>query len=357
MSSREERFAGTTEVREQHRFDVARLEAWMEAHVEGFSGPISIEQFRGGQSNPTYKLSTKTHQYVVRRKPPGDLLKGAHAVDREFRVVSALHKAGFPVARPYALCTDDDVIGTWFYVMDFVGGRVEWESTFPKLSNEGRAAHFDAMNATIAKLHSFVPDEIGLGDYGRPGNYFARQISRWSKQYLADDLAGRVPDMDKLVEWLPEHIPPSEETRIVHGDFRCDNMIFHATEPKVLAVLDWELSTLGDPLGDFAYHLMMYHLPPDIISGFNNADLASLGIPSQQDYVSSYCARTGRNADEVFRHLDFCLAYNMFRLAGILHGIRGRVARGTASSAHAREMGKKVEQVAKIAWSHAERAG
>ncbi len=339
-------FSGTAEVREQHRFDESSLLNWMKNNVDGFSGPLSIEQFKGGQSNPTYKLITPGHSYVMRRKPPGQLLKSAHAVDREYRVITALHGAGFPVARTYGLCTDESVIGTWFYVMDCVEGRVIWDTSFPDVPKTERAAYFDAMNATLAQLHTIDHEKIGLGDYGKTGNYFERQIGRWSKQYLADEAAGRVADMDKLVEWLPSHIPTGDESTIVHGDFRCDNMIFHPSEPRVLAVLDWELSTLGHPLADFTYHLMMYRMPPGITAGLVGTDLAAAGIPSEQEYVARYCERTGRDGIE---NLSFYLSFNMFRLAAILHGIKGRVARGTAASAHAKQMASFVEPLAELA--------
>ena len=326
--------AGTTAVREGFRFDEAALAGWMEAHVEGFAGPLTVEQFKGGQSNPTYRLVTPRRAYVLRRKPPGEVLKGAHAVDREATVLTALAKAGFPVAKVYGLCTDDSVIGSWFYVMELVEGRIFWDASFPEVPRGERAAYFDAMNAAIARLHGIDYQAIGLGDYGKPGNYFARQISRWSRQYLEDTDAGRNPDMDRLIEWLPQNIPEGDETAIVHGDFRCDNMIFHPTEPKILAVLDWELSTLGHPLADFTYHAMMYRMPPDIVAGLGNADIAALGIPSEKEYAAAYAARTGRSG---FDSYDFCIAFNFFRLAAIFHGIKGRVIRGTAASSHAME--------------------
>jgi aminoglycoside phosphotransferase (APT) family kinase protein len=346
---------GTREVREAHRFDLGALEAWMEREVDGFAGPLSVEQFKGGQSNPTYKLVTPGRSYVLRRKPPGKLLPGAHAVDREYRVITALGEAGFPVARSYGLCEDESVIGTPFYVMEMVEGRIFWEPSFPEVSDAERPAYFDAMNATIAQLHALDPEAIGLGDYGKPGNYFERQIGRWSKQYLGDVEAGRVPAMDRLVEWLPQNIPAGEEeARIIHGDFRCDNMIFHPTEPKVLAVLDWELSTLGHPLADFSYHLMMYRMPAGMTSGLAGADLSALNIPSEADYVAAYCRRTGRSA---IPHLDFYIAFNMFRLAAIVHGIKGRLARGTAASAHADRMAAGLEPLADLAWAQARKAG
>ncbi|RYD92290.1 MAG: phosphotransferase family protein, partial [Sphingomonadales bacterium] len=328
---------GTTAVREGYGLDEASLARWMADNVEGFAAPLTVEQFKGGQSNPTYKLATPSRAYVLRRKPPGDLLPGAHAVDREARVQIGLGKAGFPVAKIHGLCTDDAVIGTWFYVMDMVEGRIFWDATFPDVSREERPAYFDAMNAAMAQLHSVDPEAVGLGDYGKPGNYFARQIGRWSKQYLADEQAGRNPHMDALVEWLPANIPLGDETRIVHGDMRCDNMIFHPTEPRVLAVLDWELSTLGHPLADFAYHTMMYRMPPHIVPGLAGADLAILNIPSEADYVAAYCARTGRDA---IPNYEFYIAFNLFRLAAIFHGIKGRVLRGTAANAQAAERAK-----------------
>lgn len=347
--------SGTTEVREAHRFDVGRLEQWLRREVPGFSGPLTVEQFKGGQSNPTYKLVTPGRLYVLRRKPPGKLLPGAHAVDREYRVIAALGRQGFPVAEALALCEDDSVIGTAFYVMDIVEGRIFWEAALPQVSATDRPAYFDAMNATLARLHNLDPEAIGLGDYGKPGNYFERQIGRWSKQYLGDVEAGRVGAMDRLVEWLPAHIPAGEdETRVIHGDFRCDNMIFHPTEPRVLAVLDWELSTLGHPLADFAYHLMMYRMPAGITAGLAGLDLRALHIPSEEEYVAAYCRRTGRDG---IADLDFYVAFNMFRLAAILHGIKGRLARGTAASAHADKMVAGLEGLAELAWQQARKAG
>lgn len=347
--------SGTIEVREAHRFDPDRLESWMRAQVDGYRGPLAVEQFRGGQSNPTYKLTTPGRRYVLRRKPPGKLLPGAHAVDREYRVISALEQQGFPVAHPYGLCEDESVIGTPFYVMEMVEGRIFWEADLPQVPFDQRAAYFDAMNETIARLHMIDPDAAGLGDYGKPGNYFERQIGRWSKQYLGDVEAGRVPAMDRLVEWLPANIPPGEEeARIIHGDFRCDNMIFHPSEPKVLAVLDWELSTLGHPLADFAYHLMMYRMPAGITTGLAGLDLAARNIPSEEAYVAAYCRRTGRSG---IPHLDFYIAFNLFRLAAIVHGIKGRIARGTAASAHADRMAAGLEGLADLAWAQARRAG
>jgi aminoglycoside phosphotransferase (APT) family kinase protein len=340
--------SGTAEVRTDLRFDETALIQWMKANVANFRGPLSVEQFKGGQSNPTYKLITPTHTYVLRRKPPGRLLKGAHAVEREAQVLGCLAKADFPVPRIHGLCTDEAVVGTWFYVMDMVEGRIFWDATLPDVSRDDRADYFDAMNSTIAALHTVDYRAIGLETFGRPGNYFARQIERWSKQYFGDIDAGRDPKMEWLIEWLPANIPPGDETSIVHGDYRIDNMIFHPTEPRVLAVLDWELSTLGHPLADFTYNAMMYRMPPHIVAGLSGADVAALGIPTEREYLAAYCGRTGR--DSIPRY-DFYLAFNLFRLAAIFHGIKGRVIRGTASSAQAACRAKLWPELAAIAWA------
>jgi aminoglycoside phosphotransferase (APT) family kinase protein len=346
--SKDALFAGTAEVREAHRFDEAALANWMSRHVADFVGPLSVAQFRGGQSNPTYKLTTPSKSYVLRRKPPGQLLKGAHAVEREAKVMSALGGTGFPVPRVHGLCTDDAVIGTWFFVMDMIEGRIFWDLSLPDIDRAERPRYFDSMNATIASLHRADYRAIGLEDFGRPGNYFQRQIERWGKQYHADEAAGRDPHMDKLLEWLPEHIPPGDETSLIHGDFRIDNMIFHPTEPRVLAVLDWELATLGHPLGDFAYHLMMYRLPTMALSGLRNRDLRELNIPSEGEYVASYCRRTGRAG---IASLDFYLAFNFFRFAAIIHGIKGRMLRGSAASEHASVLVASLPMTAELGWA------
>lgn len=338
--------AGTMPVREAHRFDEAALARWMVDNVAGYSGPLVIEQFKGGQSNPTYKLVTPARNYVLRRKPPGEVLKGAHAVEREYQVLSALGQAGFPVACVHGLCTDESVIGSWFYVMECVDGRIFWDATFPDVQRCERAAYFDAMNATIAHLHMVDFRAIGLENYGKPSNYFERQIGRWTKQYLGDVEAGRDPNMDALVDWLPQNIPHGDEVAIVHGDYRCDNMIFHPTEPRVLAVLDWELSTLGHPFADFTYHAMMYRMAPQIVAGLAGADLGTLGIPSEADYVAAYCRRTGR---EGVLNYDFYIAFNFFRLAAIFHGIKGRAIRGTAASANAKERAQSFPELARLA--------
>jgi aminoglycoside phosphotransferase (APT) family kinase protein len=345
-------FSGTETVRPGQELPVESLTAWLAAQVPGFGGPLQVEQFRGGQSNPTYKLSTPNQSYVLRRKPRGVLLKGAHAVEREYRVTQALSRAEFPVAEPLALCTDESVIGSAFFVMRLVTGKIFWDSTFPGLQPAERGRYFDALNATLARLHAFDPVKLDLADYGRPNDYLKRQVARWSQQYLDDHAAGRNADMDRLVDWLPQHIPAGDESRLVHGDYRADNLVFDPQGPAVLAVLDWELSTLGHPLADFTYHLMMYRLPSSIIGGFAGADLAALGIPSEADYVRAYCRRTGRIGID---HLDFYMAFNMFRFASILHGIQGRIARGTASSANAQSMAANVEPLAALAWQQAQR--
>ncbi|WP_426958962.1 phosphotransferase family protein [Muricoccus radiodurans] len=331
--------------------DTARLEDWLRDHVPGFAGPLRAERFKGGQSNPTYRLTTPTRSYVLRRKPPGVLLKGAHAVEREARVMGALGGTGFPVPRIHALCEDSAVVGSPFFVMDMVEGRIFWDAGLPDIAPSERSAYFDAMNATLAALHGIDPGAVGLGDYGRPGQYVARQVARWSKQYRDDEAAGRNGDMDRLADWLPGRIPSDETTAIVHGDFRLDNMIFHPTEPRVLAVLDWELSTLGHPLADFAYHAMMFRMPRHILGGIGGLDLAATGLPDEASYVAAYCRRTGRAG---IPDLDIYIAFNMFRFAAILHGIRGRIARGTAASPDAAALASRLEEVAALGWRQAQ---
>jgi aminoglycoside phosphotransferase (APT) family kinase protein len=351
--TRHEDNIGTMPVRDSVHVDTQRLAEWMADNVEGFAGPLRIEEFKGGQSNPTYKLVSPDRAYVLRRKPPGRLLRGAHAVEREARVMSALATTGFPVPRVFGLCEDDEVIGTAFFVMDMVDGRIIWDPTFPDVPRTERRAYFDAMNATLAQLHAVDPDAVGLSDYGRPGSYLERQIAIWSRQYLEDDDAGRDPNMDRLVEWLPANVPGQDETAIVHGDFRCDNLIFHSHEPRIVAVLDWELSTLGHPLSDFAYHAMMYRMPASISAGLAGVDHAALGIPSEEEYVEDYCRRTGRTGISDY---DFYIAFNLFRIAAILHGIKGRAARGNAASSHAMERAGKLPELAALAWQQAQRA-
>jgi aminoglycoside phosphotransferase (APT) family kinase protein len=342
--------SGTSPVREAHRFDEVALSHWMMAHVDGYRGPLRVEQFNGGQSNPTYKLITPTRNYVLRRKPPGTLLKGAHAIDREARVLQTLGRTGFPVAHVFGLCMDDSVIGTWFYVMELVEGRIFWDATLPEIARTERSKYYDAMNATIAQLHAIDFNALGLEDYGRAGSYFERQIGRWSKQYLEDEAAGRNVDMDRLIAWLTNHLPSGDETCLIHGDFRIDNMIFDPVEPRVLAVLDWELSTLGHPLADFAYHAMMYHMPPHIVAGLAGADLEALSIPTETDYIKAYCGGTGRTDIPDY---PFYIAFNFFRMAAIFHGIKGRVIRGTASSVQAAERAQAFPELASIGVNYA----
>jgi aminoglycoside phosphotransferase (APT) family kinase protein len=350
MSQLEDRFSGTAAVREQHRFEVARLERYMREHVDGFSGRLEVEQFKGGQSCPTYKLTAGGKSYVLRRKPPGKLLPSAHAVEREYRVITALAETPVPVPRTYVLCEDESVVGTTFYVMQWVDGRVFWEPGLPGLSKTERHAVYDAMNRVLAALHKVDYEAVGLGGFGRPGNYFARQISRWSKQYKASQTE-TIEAMDRLIEWLPENIPAGDETTVVHGDYRLDNMIFHPSEPRVLAVLDWELSTLGHPLGDFTYQLMGWRLGGNLFRGVADLEVAALGIPTEAEYVAAYCRRTGRDG---IPNLEWYLAYNMFRLAGILQGIMGRALDGTAASEHAMEQGKRARPMAEAAWKQVE---
>jgi aminoglycoside phosphotransferase (APT) family kinase protein len=326
--------------------DAAALERWMSEAVDGFEGPLEIAQFKGGQSNPTYALTTPSARFVLRRKPPGPLLKGAHDVLREARVMRALASTEVPVPPVLAACDDDSVIGTAFFVMAMVEGRIFWDAALREIPLDRRSAYFDAMNATIAALHSVDPAAVRLADYGRPGNYFERQVGRWSKQYVEDLDGPRDANMDALVEWLPTAIPPGEESSIVHGDFRIDNLIFHPAEPRVVAVLDWELSTLGHPLADFAYHCLMYRMPADRFAGLGGEDLGALGLPSERGYVATYCQRTGRAG---IANWDFYIAFNFFRLAAILHGIAGRVARGNASSAQARERAAQFPELARLA--------
>lgn len=349
-----EQFIGTKPVEERHRFDVSSLEHYLAQHIPGLRGPLAVEQFKGGQSNPTYKVSDAAgRRFVLRRKPPGKLLPSAHAVDREYRVIQALHPAGFPVAKPHVLCEDALVIGTPFYVMDFVDGRVLWDQSLPGMTKAERAAIWDELNRVIAQLHSIDYRAVGLEDFGKPGSYIERQISRWTKQYQASETE-RVEAMDNLIAWLPKNIPPSASTTVVHGDYRLDNAIFHPNEPRILAVLDWELSTLGDPLADFAYHCMSWHIPPGQFRGIAGLDLKALGIPGEAEYVARYCERTGQKRIDP-SHWDFYLAYNLFRIAAILQGILKRVVDGTAASAHARDAGSRAKPMAELGWQQVEK--
>ncbi len=346
--------SGTKPVDERHRIDETALDAWMKANVEGYAGPLEVRQFKGGQSNPTYQLVTPGKRYVLRRKPPGKLLPSAHAVDREFKVISALGKTGFPVARAYALCADDSVIGTMFYVMDNVEGRILWDGTLPDSQPAERHAIYMAKLKTLADLHNTDYAAIGLADYGKPGNYFTRQIDRWTKQYKASETT-QLDAMDKLIEWLPATAPADDQTSIVHGDYRLDNMILHPTEPRVIAVLDWELSTLGNPLADFTYLLMNWVMPADQRGGLGGVpDLKAHGIPTIEEYVAEYCRLTGR---EGLPQLDWYFSYNLFRLAGICQGIVGRIRDGTAASAHASLMEARVPLLANASLAFAQKAG
>lgn len=352
---RQAAFSGTKEVAPALRFDVDRLEQYLAERIPGFTGPLAVRQFKGGQSNPTYLLEAPGRRLVLRRKPPGKLLPSAHAVDREFRVLKALHACGFPVAEPMLFCSDEDIVGTAFYVMAFVEGRVFWEPHMPGSSPAERAAVYDAMNATLAHLHRLDPAAIGLADFGRGENYVARQVSRWSQQYRASETE-TIEEMERLMEWLPRHLPPGGPSRLVHGDYRLDNIILAPDEPRILAVLDWELSTLGDPLADFSYHLMQWYLPPsDAGTGsLVGHDLASLGIPTLADYVEAYASHTGLDPRP---YLPVYLAYNFFRLAAIFQGIIGRVRDGTATGEHALAKAQLVRPLARMALSFAQQAG
>jgi aminoglycoside phosphotransferase (APT) family kinase protein len=344
---------GTRPVADAHRFDIAAVERYLREQIEGFAGPLSVAQFEGGQSNPTFRLDTPGASYVLRRKPPGKLLPSAHAVDREFRVMRALAGTDVPVPRCLCLCTDESLIGSMFYVMEYVHGRVFWDPLLPGMSPSERAAIFDAANRAIAALHSIDPDAVGLGDFGKPGNYLARQIDRWSRQYKASEIEP-MPAMDRLIEWLPHNIPAGDETAVVHGDYRLDNLVFHPTEPRVLAVLDWELSTLGHPMADFAYHMMAWRLSEGEFRGLRGVDLAWLGIPSEGDYLSRYLQRRGIEARPDARAWSFYMAYNMFRLAAILQGVMARAVAGNASSARALEAGRRARPLAERGWMQVE---
>ena len=348
-----ELFIGVKPVEERHRFDTASLDAFMRNHVEGFRGPLQVEQFKGGQSNPTYRITTQGRRYALRKKPPGKLLPSAHAVDREYKVIRALSKVGFPVARPYALCEDDSVIGTAFYVMDCVEGRVLWDQSLPGMSKSERRAIWDELNRVIALLHSIDYKAVGLEGFGKAGSYIERQVGRWSKQYQASETQ-KIEAMDNLIAWLPKNVPASDETTIVHGDYRLDNTVFHPAEPRMLAVLDWELSTLGDPLADFSYHCMSWHIPPGKFRGIEGLPLEELGIPLEREYVEAYFKRSGRKGVEP-SVWDYYMAYNLFRIAAICQGIAKRVLEGTAASEHARDAGARAPMLAELGWSQVER--
>ena len=348
-----EQFTGVKPVEARHRIDDGRLEDFLKKHVVGFSGPLQIEQFKGGQSNPTYRITAGGGRYALRKKPPGKLLPSAHAVDREFRVIKALHGVGFPVARPYVLCEDEAVIGTPFYVTDCVEGRVLWDQSLPGMPKSERRAIWDELNRVIALLHSVDYKAVGLETFGKAGGYIERQVGRWTKQYRASEGA-RIEAMDNLIAWLPKNIPATEGTTIVHGDFRLDNTVFHPTEARILAVLDWELSTLGDPLADFSYHCMSWRIPPGKFRGIEGLPLAELGIPGEREYAELYFRRTGRRPVDP-PVWDYYMAYNLFRIAAILQGIARRAVDGTAASEHARDAGSRAPMMAELGWKQVEK--
>ena len=330
--------------------DLSKLSDWMKKNVCDFSGPLSAEKFAGGQSNPTFKLSAGDRKFVLRRKPPGQLLASAHAVDREFRVIAALQDTDVPVPGAVALCKEDEIIGSMFYLMEYLEGRVFWDPVLPELNNDERSAVYDDMNRVLAAMHSINVADVGLDDYGRPGNYFERQVGRWTKQYRASETQ-TVPAMEELMAWLPENMPAEDDrVALVHGDYRLDNVMFHPTEPKIIAVLDWELSTLGNPIADLAYQVMAWQLPRDAgITGLAGIERKPLAIPEDNSYVTSYCERTGR--DEI-KHWNFYLAFCFFRLAAIVQGVKKRALDGTASSAEAESRGNLVQPLAELGMSY-----
>ncbi len=346
-------FSGVTKAEGADALNESNLTAWMQDNVDGFEGPLEVFKFAGGQSNPTYKIIAKSGAYVLRRKPFGPLLPSAHAVDREFKAINGLYPTGFPVARPYGLCTDNDVIGSWFYVMGMVEGRTIWDGAMPGATPDFRRRTYNAMIDTLAALHNTDIEAAGLSDYGKPGNYFGRQVDRWTKQYKLSETE-HMPVMERLIEWLPATLPEQTRTSVVHGDYRIDNMIFAPDEAKVIAVLDWELSTLGDPLADFTYVAMAWVTDNGGRSGVQDLDRKALGIPELEEAVERYCAATGRSG---VPDMNWYFAYNFFRLAGIIQGIKKRVIDGTANSAHAKEMSERVSPLAETAWSFAVKAG
>ena len=329
---------------------VGALKSYLSGHIEQFDGPVSVQPLRGGQSNPTFILNTSARKYILRTKPPGELLKSAHAVDREFRVLRALESSGVPVPRAFVLCRDEAIIGTWFYVMDFIDGRVFNDPALPNIEREQRARCFDSMNHVLATLHTLDVTNLGLGDYGKPQGYVERQMARWRGQYQANRAtAGEVAEIERLGDWPDANRPPQAPGAVlVHGDYRLDNLIFHPHEPRVVAVLDWELSTIGDRAADFAYHLLMYRMPSLAFPGLLGNDPRRLGLPTEGEYVAAYCARIGQRSIE---HLDFYIAFCLFRLASIFHGIRARLKRGTAADPGAASYARHVEAIAELGWS------
>ena len=342
-----------TAVREAHRFDEARLERYLRERMPNFRGPLTVRQFVGGQSNPTFLLETPDARYVMRKKPPGTLLQSAHQVEREFRIIKALATTDVPVPRVHLLCEDTSIIGTAFFVMDFVEGRIMRDPMMPEASPHERAACYDSMNDVLARLHKVDFRAVGLGDYGRPQAYVARQLARWSKQYEASKI-DEIPEMDRLIEWLGRHIPADDETTIAHGDYRIENIIFHPAEPRVVAVLDWELSTLGHPLGDLAWACRAYHCPPGIdgVSSFQGIDLKAMGIPSEEEFVAAYCKRVGRAS---VPDLMFFVAFSFFRGAAISQGIAMRAKLGNASGPDAALRGAKARITAELGWEVAQK--
>jgi aminoglycoside phosphotransferase (APT) family kinase protein len=343
------------EATERHRFDIDRMAGYLARHLPGFAGPLTVKQFQGGQSNPTYLLATPKSRYVMRSKPGpvAKLLPSAHAIEREYRVMRALGGQRIPVPEVLLLCEDESVIGRAFFVMQHVEGRIFWEQSLPGLVPANRAAIYDEMNRVLAALHSVDIEKAGLTDYGKAGNYFARQIGRWSRQYRASE-TDAIEAMDKLIDWLPQHVPPGDETAVVHGDFRLDNLIFHPSEPRIIAILDWELSTLGHPLADLSYLCMSWHIPPGAFRGIAGLELAALGIPEEADFIRRYCEHTGRSGIE---HWNFYLAYNLFRIAAILQGVYKRATEGMASADNALQAGNNAKALAAIGWRYAEKAG
>ncbi|MBK6636942.1 MAG: phosphotransferase [Rhodocyclaceae bacterium] len=350
---------GATLVGVVHAFNVEGLAGWMRAHVDGFMGTaadLSVEQFQGGQSNPTYRIRSGTTSWILRRKPPGKLLPSAHAIDREYRIMSALAQTDVPVPTMLGLCEDPEVIGTAFYLMEYITGRILWEPTLPDMTPEQRRAHYDEINRVIAAMHRVNYSAIGLGDFGKTGQYIERQIARWGKQYLAgcegENAAPRIANMDKLMAWLPAHLPDADATAIAHGDFRLDNLVWHPTEPRILAVLDWELSTLGHQLSDFAYLMLAWRMPPRAFRGMAGANFKELGIPTEAEFIADYCRRTGR---ESIPNFDYYIIFNVFRIAAIIHGIWARALAGNASDQNALELGKRAERLADAGWMMAQK--
>ncbi len=337
----------TTAVREGHRLDEAALARYLADHLPAFREPLTVRQFEGGQSNPTYHLQTAGGDYVLRKKPPGHLLPSAHQVDREYRVMTALSGSGVPVPPTSLMCADERVIGTPFFVMGCVEGRVFRQPHLPGVSAADRRAMYDDMVDVLARLHQVDVAAAGLGDYGKPGNYFARQVARWGRQYVAAK-TDEIPAMDRLMAWLPEHIPPGDETTIVHGDYRVENLIFHPAEPRIVAVVDWELSTLGHPLADLAYNCLTFHLPPEALGRVEAGDADRDGMPDEAAYIEAYCRRTGRTGIPGWH---FYLAFSMFRLASILQGVYARGLQGNAASAHALQRGAAARLIAERAWA------